>query len=69
MDSPALRNKKGRCNLLRTLFLFEKYETNIDDVGVQRRNLEPKKWSVFDIVGIYSSGVKMILVKLPYVFT
>ena len=45
--------------LLRTLFSFEKYETKNDDVGVQRKNLEPKKWSVFDIVGICSSGVKM----------
>ena len=40
---------------------FEKYETNIDDVGVQRRNLKPKNWSVFDIAEIYSSGVKMTL--------
>ena len=32
-----------------------------DEVRVQRRNLEPKKWSVFDIVGIYSSGVNMTL--------
>ena len=34
---------------------------NIDDVRVQRRNLEPKKWSVFDMVKIYSSGVKITL--------
>ena len=27
--------------LLQTLFSFEKYETNNDDVEVQRRNLEP----------------------------
>ena len=28
---------------------------------VKRRNLEPKKWSLFDIVRLYSSGVKMTL--------
>ena len=28
---------------------------------IKRRNLEPKKWSLFDIVGIYSTGVKMTL--------
>ena len=39
---------------------------------IKRRNLEPKKWSLFDIVEIYSSGVKMTLnqwrqteVKIP----
>ena len=32
--------------------------------SLKRRNLEPKKWSLFDIVGLYglySSGVKMTL--------
>ena len=44
-----------------TLSLFEKYKTNIDDVGLKRRNPEPKKWSLFDVVGTYSIGVKMTL--------
>ena len=34
---------------------------NIDDVLLKTRNLEPKNWSLFDMVGIYSSGVKMTL--------
>ena len=42
-------------------FSLEKYTTNIDDVLFKRRNLEPKKWSLFDKVGLYSSGVKMTL--------
>ena len=47
--------------MLQTLSSFEKYKTNIDDVGLKRRNPEPKKWSLFNIVGTYSSGVKMAL--------
>ena len=46
---------------MRTLFLFEKYNTKSDDVWLKTRNLEPKNWSLFDIVGIYSSEVKMTL--------
>ena len=34
---------------------------NIDDVWLKRRNLEPKNWGLFDIVGIFSIGVKMTL--------
>ena len=34
---------------------------NNDDVRVKRRNPKSKKGSVFDIVGIYSSEVKMTL--------
>ena len=29
--------------------------------SLKRRNLEPKKWRLFDIVGLYSSGVKITL--------
>ena len=47
--------------MFRTLSSFEKYKTNIDDVGLKRRNPEPKKWSLFDTVRIFSSGVKMTL--------
>ena len=50
MDKPAQRSEKARANLLRSLFLFEKYERNIDDVGERG-----------GIVGTYSSGVKMTL--------
>ena len=56
-----LRSEKGVTNMLRTPVLLEKYNTNIDDVWLKRRNLEPKKRSLFDIVGKYSSGVKMTL--------
>ena len=31
----------------------------IDDVWLKIRNLEPKKWGLSDIVGIFSTGVKM----------
>ena len=37
MDSPALRTGKGVANMLRTLFLFEKYQSNIDDVSEKKR--------------------------------
>ena len=33
----TLCSEKGGTNMLRTLFLLEKYETNIDDVGGKRR--------------------------------
>ena len=46
---------------LRTLLLRKKYETIIDDVQLKRRNPEPKKWSLFDIVGTYSCGVNLTL--------
>ena len=44
-----LRSDKGVANMLRTPVLLEKYNTNIDDIWLKRRNLEPKKWSLFDI--------------------
>ena len=47
--------------MLRTLILLKKYNTNIGDVQLKRRNREPKKQSLFDVVGLYSSGVKMTL--------
>ena len=32
-----LSSEKGGANMLRTLFSFEKYKANIDDVGGKRR--------------------------------
>ena len=40
---------------------MQKVQKNIDDVQLKRQNLEPKKWSLFDIVGIYSSGTNLTL--------
>ena len=57
----ALSSEKGRAYMLGTLVSLEKCKTNIDDVELKRRNPEPKKWSLFVIVGTYSSGVKMTL--------
>ena len=37
MDELAVCNEIGRANMLRTLFLFEKYKTINDDVGGKRR--------------------------------
>ena len=38
---------------MRTLFLNKKYNNNIDDIYLKDKNQEPKKWSLFGIVGIY----------------
>ena len=59
LTCPAQRD--GGLNLLWPLFLLKKYKTTIDDVRWKSRNPEPKKWGLFAIVEIYSSGVKMTL--------
>ena len=53
----SLHSEKEGANMLQTLISLKKYNTNIDDVKLKRRNLEPKKWSLNDMVRLYSSGV------------
>ena len=43
------------------LFLRKKYNKNIDEVYLKDVNQEPKKWSLFGIVGIYSFGTYLTL--------
>ena len=47
--------------MLRTFFLRKKYNKNIDDIFLKDENPEPEKWSLFVIVGIYSSGTYLTL--------
>ena len=47
---------EGGANLLRALFLPKKYNKNIDEVQLKGQNQEPKKLSLFGILGIYSIG-------------
>ena len=54
----ALRSEKGSVNMLRTLFLIEKDETNIDDIGGKRRYCwNILQWSKNDFKSmIYTNG-------------
>ena len=48
-------------NLVPTRFLCKKYNKNIDDIYLKDENQEPKKWSLFGIVGRYSFGTYLTL--------
>ena len=49
--------RKAGANTLRNLSPLEKFKK----ILMTKMKEEPKKWSLFDIVGLYSSGVKLAL--------